>query len=180
MWISFKMQVEGIPNFILAEGVDGTGVSTKILSCNISMRLWVDNKSKLFGLHVQPPLNHLYFGRLPLAITRHVSIPCLSSTRVDLIWNMCVANVIKLRRVGSYMRGAVGWHRSGCTWGRGTRRCTGQGGACKTCWREAREAWLWGLGWDWGRAFTWWRDWCTSGSITKPTAWCCCPKLTTP
>ncbi|KAI6668897.1 hypothetical protein NL676_003782 [Syzygium grande] len=66
-----SVKVEGIPNFILAEGVDGTGVSTKILSCNVSMRLWVDNKSKLFGLHVQPPLNHLYFGRLPLAITRH-------------------------------------------------------------------------------------------------------------
>lgn len=64
------MQVDGIPNFVLGEGVDGTGVSTKILSCNISVRLWVDNKSKLFGLHIQPPLIQLYFGRLPLAIAR--------------------------------------------------------------------------------------------------------------
>ncbi|KAF8010064.1 hypothetical protein BT93_J0895 [Corymbia citriodora subsp. variegata] len=62
-----SLKVDGIPNFVLGEGVDGTGVSTKILSCNISVRLWVDNKSKLFGLHIQPPLIHLYFGRLPLA-----------------------------------------------------------------------------------------------------------------
>ncbi|XP_030516389.1 uncharacterized protein LOC115729896 [Rhodamnia argentea] len=66
-----SVKVDGIPNFVLGEGVDDTGVSTKILSCNISMRLWVDNKSKLFGLHIQPPIIHLYFGRLPLAIARH-------------------------------------------------------------------------------------------------------------
>ncbi|KAI3415000.1 uncharacterized protein J3R85_015575 [Psidium guajava] len=63
-----SVKVDGIPNFVLGEGVDNTGVSTKIFSCNISMRLWVENKSKLFGLHVQPPIIHLYFGRLPLAI----------------------------------------------------------------------------------------------------------------
>ncbi|XP_030552214.2 uncharacterized protein LOC115756529 [Rhodamnia argentea] len=66
-----SVKVDGIPNFALGEGVDNTGVSTKILTCNISMRLWVDNKSKLFDLHIQPPIIHLYFGRLPLAIALH-------------------------------------------------------------------------------------------------------------
>lgn len=60
----------GIQQFGLGEGVDGTGVTTKILSCNCSMNLLIENKSKLFGLHLQPPLMEMFFGRLPFAISR--------------------------------------------------------------------------------------------------------------
>ncbi|OAY44794.1 uncharacterized protein LOC110618847 [Manihot esculenta] len=66
--LSIKMG--GIQQFGLGEGVDGTGVTTKILSCNCSMNLLIENKSKLFGLHLQPPLMEMFFGRLPFAMSR--------------------------------------------------------------------------------------------------------------
>ncbi|KAJ9174492.1 hypothetical protein P3X46_013130 [Hevea brasiliensis] len=66
--LSIKMA--GIQQFGLGEGVDGTGVTTKILTCNCSMDLLIENKSKLFGLHIQPPLMEMFFGRLPFATSR--------------------------------------------------------------------------------------------------------------
>ncbi|XP_059651022.1 uncharacterized protein LOC132298640 [Cornus florida] len=65
--ISIKMA--GIGQFGLGEGVDGSGVTTKILTCNCSMNLVIDNKSKLFGLHINPPLMELSFAKLPFAIS---------------------------------------------------------------------------------------------------------------
>lgn len=59
------MQMAGIKEFELGEGVDGSGVTTKILTCNCSMDLVIENKSKLFGLHIQPPLLQMFFGSLP-------------------------------------------------------------------------------------------------------------------
>ncbi|KAF2319533.1 hypothetical protein GH714_016831 [Hevea brasiliensis] len=63
-------KMAGIQQFELGEGVDGTGVTTKILTCNSSMDLLIENKSKLFGLHIQPPLLEMFFGRLPFAMSR--------------------------------------------------------------------------------------------------------------
>ncbi|XP_031273806.1 uncharacterized protein LOC116132288 isoform X1 [Pistacia vera] len=63
-----------IHEFGLGEGVDGTGVTTKILTCNCSIDLLIDNKSKLFGLHIHPPTMEMSFGRLPFA-SSHVKIP---------------------------------------------------------------------------------------------------------
>ncbi|KAL5760526.1 hypothetical protein ACOSQ2_019364 [Xanthoceras sorbifolium] len=65
--ISIKMA--GVGQFGLGEGVDGTGVTTKILTCNCSIDLLIDNKSRLFGLHIQPPILELSFGRLPFALS---------------------------------------------------------------------------------------------------------------
>ncbi|EYU29526.1 hypothetical protein MIMGU_mgv1a0211531mg, partial [Erythranthe guttata] len=59
--------IGGIGGFRLAEGVDGSGASTKILSCNCSIDLIIENKSKLFGLHINPPFIQLLFGHLPFA-----------------------------------------------------------------------------------------------------------------
>lgn len=66
------LQMAGIRQFSLTEGVDGSGVETKILSCNCSISLVIDNKSKIFGLHLGPPLLAMSFGSLPLA-SSHVS-----------------------------------------------------------------------------------------------------------
>ncbi|XP_057989765.1 uncharacterized protein LOC110656839 isoform X3 [Hevea brasiliensis] len=65
-----SIKMAGIQQFELGEGVDGTGVTTKILTCNSSMDLIIENKSKLFGLHIQPPLLEMFFGRLPFAMSR--------------------------------------------------------------------------------------------------------------
>lgn len=79
----------GIQQFGLGEGVDGTGVTTKILSCNCSMNLLIENKSKLFGLHLQPPLMEMFFGRLPFAMSRvsfsHLSFIFLNSYILTVI-----------------------------------------------------------------------------------------------
>ncbi|KAH9774496.1 Delta-latroinsectotoxin-Lt1a protein [Citrus sinensis] len=63
--ISIKMA--GVHQFGLGEGVDGTGVATKTLTCNCSIDLIIDNKSKLFGLHIHPPIIEMSFGRFPFA-----------------------------------------------------------------------------------------------------------------
>ncbi|CAN1787661.1 hypothetical protein LINPERHAP1_LOCUS17734 [Linum perenne] len=65
-----SIKVAGVNEFGLGEGVDTTGVTTKILTVNCSLHLIVDNKSNLFGLHINPPLLQLSFGRLPFAISR--------------------------------------------------------------------------------------------------------------
>ncbi|XVF22958.1 hypothetical protein REPUB_Repub12eG0215600 [Reevesia pubescens] len=65
--ISIKMA--GVGEFGLGEGVDASGVTTKILTCNCSIHLLIDNKSKLFGLHIKPPTMDISFGRLPFAMS---------------------------------------------------------------------------------------------------------------
>ncbi|KDP43471.1 hypothetical protein JCGZ_16758 [Jatropha curcas] len=66
---TMSIKIAGIRQFGLGEGVDGSGVTTKILTCNCSVDLLVENKSKLFGLNVQPPTLEMFFGRLPFAIS---------------------------------------------------------------------------------------------------------------
>lgn len=56
--------------FELTEGVDLTGVATTLLSCNISTALIIDNKSKVFGVHILSPVVDIYFGRVPFVISQ--------------------------------------------------------------------------------------------------------------
>ncbi|XP_039117953.1 uncharacterized protein LOC120253782 [Dioscorea cayenensis subsp. rotundata] len=60
-------QISRVKHFNLGEGLDMTGVVTKILTCNSSVDVEIDNKSKLFGLHVYPVTIHMAFGRLIFA-----------------------------------------------------------------------------------------------------------------
>ncbi|KGN58592.1 uncharacterized protein LOC101209149 [Cucumis sativus] len=64
------VKVGEIEEFMLGEGVDKTGVGTKILTCNCTMDVIVDNHSKLFGLHILPPSLHMSFGPLPIAASQ--------------------------------------------------------------------------------------------------------------
>ncbi|KAM1049548.1 hypothetical protein ACFX2I_028562 [Malus domestica] len=64
-----SIQMAGIDQFGLGEGVDGSGVTTKFLTCNCSINLIIENKSKLFSLHIRPPAMEMCFGRLPFALS---------------------------------------------------------------------------------------------------------------
>ncbi|KAK4285510.1 hypothetical protein QN277_002201 [Acacia crassicarpa] len=65
----FSLAIERVREFKLGEGVDRSGVSTKILNCNCSINLGVLNKSKFFRLHIHPPLIHMSFAILPFALS---------------------------------------------------------------------------------------------------------------
>ncbi|KAL3622508.1 hypothetical protein CASFOL_033919 [Castilleja foliolosa] len=65
-----SIKIAGIREFRLGEGVDRSGVTTKLLSCNCSMNLIIDNNSKLFALHIHPPHMELLFGHLPFAVSQ--------------------------------------------------------------------------------------------------------------
>ncbi|CAI8596102.1 unnamed protein product [Vicia faba] len=64
-----SLEIARIQDFKLGEGVDRTGVTTKILTCNCSMNLIIENKSRLFGLHIHPPLMDMKFSILPFAFS---------------------------------------------------------------------------------------------------------------
>ena len=70
----YMLQIAGISQFVLGEGVDASGVTTKILTYNCTINLVIDNKSKLFGLHINPPIMEMSFGRLTFAMS-YVSNP---------------------------------------------------------------------------------------------------------
>ncbi|XP_021739268.1 uncharacterized protein LOC110705673 [Chenopodium quinoa] len=65
-----SVKVIGVNQFELTEGVDLTGVATNFLSCNLSMALIIDNRSKVFGLHILPPIINVYYGRVPFVMSR--------------------------------------------------------------------------------------------------------------
>ncbi|KAL1564404.1 hypothetical protein AAHA92_06753 [Salvia divinorum] len=67
---NLSLKVVGVRQFRLGEGVDTSGVTTKLLSCNFSIDLIIDNHSKLFALHIHPPIIKLIFGRLTFAISQ--------------------------------------------------------------------------------------------------------------
>ncbi|KAE8677483.1 zinc finger CCCH domain-containing protein 30-like [Hibiscus syriacus] len=76
---NISIKVARVGEFGLGEAVDGSGVSTKILTCNCSIRFVVENKSKLFGLHIHPPTIDIFFGRLPFAISHGPKLYAQSS-----------------------------------------------------------------------------------------------------
>uniref|UniRef100_A0A803P4L0 Late embryogenesis abundant protein LEA-2 subgroup domain-containing protein n=1 Tax=Cannabis sativa TaxID=3483 RepID=A0A803P4L0_CANSA len=63
-----SIQIGRVGVFGLGEGVDSSGVTTKILTCNCSLNLIIDNKSRLFGLHIHPPTIDMSFERLTFAL----------------------------------------------------------------------------------------------------------------
>ncbi|CAH9092020.1 unnamed protein product [Cuscuta europaea] len=70
--VSVKMV--GVGQWELGEGVDGNGVNSKMLNCNASINLIIENKSNLFALHIHPPLLQMYFGTFPFATSKLVSL----------------------------------------------------------------------------------------------------------
>ncbi|KAK6240232.1 hypothetical protein QUC31_005701 [Theobroma cacao] len=74
-----SIKIAGVSQFGLGEGVDASGVTTKILTCNCSIDLLIENKSKLFGLFIHPPIMEMFFGRLPFAMSQGPKLYAQSS-----------------------------------------------------------------------------------------------------
>uniref|UniRef100_A0A0D9Z3Z3 Late embryogenesis abundant protein LEA-2 subgroup domain-containing protein n=1 Tax=Oryza glumipatula TaxID=40148 RepID=A0A0D9Z3Z3_9ORYZ len=68
--VTFK--VGKIQQFSLGEGLDGSGVITSFLSCNLTVAMAVDNHSRVFTLHVRPPRLDMSFGRFTFATSQGV------------------------------------------------------------------------------------------------------------
>ncbi|CAJ1958863.1 unnamed protein product [Sphenostylis stenocarpa] len=64
-----SVEIARFPEFKLAEGVDRSGVTTKILTCNCSLNLMIENKSRFFGLRIRPPTMEMKFSNLPFAFS---------------------------------------------------------------------------------------------------------------
>ncbi|KAG5117934.1 hypothetical protein JHK84_044047 [Glycine max] len=64
-----SVEIARFPEFKLAEGIDRSGVTTKILTCNCSLNLIIENKSRFFGLHIRPPTMDMKFSNLPFAFS---------------------------------------------------------------------------------------------------------------
>ncbi|QCD95579.1 hypothetical protein DEO72_LG6g273 [Vigna unguiculata] len=64
-----SVEIARFSEFKLAEGVDRSGVTTKILTCNCSLNLMIENKSRFFGLHIRPPTMDMKFSNLPFAFS---------------------------------------------------------------------------------------------------------------
>ncbi|KAF7824554.1 uncharacterized protein G2W53_022698 [Senna tora] len=77
---NFSLEIARIHEFKLGEGVDRTGVTTKILTCNCSIYLEILNKSKFFGLHIRPPIIDMSFGILPFAFSHGPQLYAESGT----------------------------------------------------------------------------------------------------
>ncbi|KAI3683038.1 hypothetical protein L1987_83525 [Smallanthus sonchifolius] len=62
-----SLKIERMNEFRLGEGVDNTGVTTKFLTCNCSINLLVNIKSRLYGLHIHPVVLTMSFDDIPFA-----------------------------------------------------------------------------------------------------------------
>ncbi|TVU47922.1 hypothetical protein EJB05_07539, partial [Eragrostis curvula] len=63
-------RVGRVERFALGEGLDGSGVETSFLNCNCSVDMVVDNHSKVFSLHLRPPLLEMSFGPFVFATSQ--------------------------------------------------------------------------------------------------------------
>ncbi|KAF7049985.1 hypothetical protein CFC21_058413 [Triticum aestivum] len=85
--VSFK--VGKVERFSLGEGLDGSGVITSFLNCNCSVEMAVENHSKVFSLHLLPPLLDMSFGHFTFATSQqgegpHVVVGPRAATTVRL------------------------------------------------------------------------------------------------
>lgn len=70
------MQSLVVNNFYIGEGSDFTGVPTKMLTVNGSLRMIVYNPATLFGIHVSSTPINLIYSKISVA-NGQVSIPSI-------------------------------------------------------------------------------------------------------
>jgi hypothetical protein len=56
-----------VENFYAGEGVDRTGVPTKLVTVKCSLKIDVDNPSTMFGIHVSSTSIQLMYSQIPIA-----------------------------------------------------------------------------------------------------------------
>ncbi|KAG6468612.1 uncharacterized protein LOC122034739 [Zingiber officinale] len=74
-----SLEIATIKQFSLREGLDSTGVVTKLLTCNCSMEVVVENHSKVFRLHIQPYTMDIAFESLVFASSQSDGTLCAES-----------------------------------------------------------------------------------------------------
>lgn len=67
-------------SFYYGEGIDRTGVATKILSFNSSVKVMIDSPAPYFGIHVASSTFNLTFSALALATGQVLSLTALHVT----------------------------------------------------------------------------------------------------
>ena len=65
--LSCSLQSFTVENFYAGEGVDHTGVPTKLVTMNCSLQIDVHNPSKMFGIHVSSTSIKLIYSQIPIA-----------------------------------------------------------------------------------------------------------------
>ncbi|XP_074293950.1 uncharacterized protein LOC141621163 [Silene latifolia] len=70
------LSVQGIDmeEFEIEQGVDSSGIATGYLSINISMLAMIENKSQVYRVHTTTPVLEIFFGPLPLAISKGAKV----------------------------------------------------------------------------------------------------------
>ncbi|CAH9085567.1 unnamed protein product [Cuscuta epithymum] len=104
--VSVKMV--GLEQWELGEGVDGSGVNSKILNCNASINLVIENKSNLFPLHIHPPLLQMYFGRFLFATSKLKIYKTTTNKQRGFCWTRW-ARIGGRFSVGSFLAGDDGF-----------------------------------------------------------------------
>ncbi|KAK9142600.1 hypothetical protein Syun_012000 [Stephania yunnanensis] len=61
------MKSLSVDNFYFGEGSDGTGVPTKMLTVNCSLKMSVYNPATFFGIHVSSSPVNLFYSEIPVA-----------------------------------------------------------------------------------------------------------------
>ncbi|THF94946.1 hypothetical protein TEA_010826 [Camellia sinensis var. sinensis] len=56
-----------VNNFYFGEGTDGTGVPTKLLTVNCSVKMMIHNPATFFGIHVSSNPVHLFYSQIAVA-----------------------------------------------------------------------------------------------------------------
>ncbi|GAB2232705.1 hypothetical protein Droror1_Dr00011752 [Drosera rotundifolia] len=72
-----SIRIAGFSPFELTEGVDSSGVATSLLTCNCTVEVAVDNKSKVFSLYILPPFVELSFDRFIVATSHGAAVEIL-------------------------------------------------------------------------------------------------------
>jgi hypothetical protein len=69
------LQSMAVNNFYVGEGSDSSGVPTKMLTLNGSLRMSVYNPATLFGIHVSSTPINLVYSEIPIATGQVQSFP---------------------------------------------------------------------------------------------------------
>jgi len=77
-------------DFYVGEGTDDTGVPTKLLTVNCSLKINVYNSASMFGIHVTSSPIKLMYLEIPIA-TGQVSL------HIPLIFGVCVFFLLETR-----------------------------------------------------------------------------------
>ncbi|MFS7916868.1 hypothetical protein Hanom_Chr03g00182391 [Helianthus anomalus] len=69
-------------NFYYGEGTDNTGVSTKLLTINCTVKMSIQNPATFFGIHVSSTALNIFYSRILIGSGQVSFLPNASFTRI--------------------------------------------------------------------------------------------------